>query len=132
MLVEGNCVFLRAWDSMYDDIVKSAARLDIAATYPPGDIRAATLGGWGISIANMSKSKNKCRKQTTVKMIRWLTNKTFQAEFMKKFQRTPTFDKEFIATLCKNATKDSIICKLNNFVSDKTMLVSRPIVSEAL
>ena len=123
----GNCLFLRAWDSMYGKIQTMATDegvfdpKHIGFTYPPKgtSFRSSTLGGWGFAMNRMTFPKNKCREETVKRTLLWLTNETAQRTYFSRFKLNPVFNKSFVKELCKGAGPDhDIVCKLDSFVPD--------------
>jgi trehalose/maltose transport system substrate-binding protein len=140
----GKALFVRLWSGMYDGVAKAVAEnnkkdgttWDIGVSFmPKGNVmKAATLGGWGLSVSNFNKeSSNYCRKKNALTALNWMVNLTAQKAFYKQFQRNPTFNSTFIDELCNESDEFQIVCELNKqkkaSVNPKPKLFSRPDVS---
>ena len=125
---DGNSAFLRTWDSMYQKIRNEAAKeFEVDATYLPAGkaARAATIGGWGVALANMTMPGNACRAKNAVQALRWIVNKTAGREYFN-YGFNPVYKKAFTDELCINATRDHIVCSLDRLVKGPARLVARP------
>eukprot|EP00943_MAST-04B_sp_MAST-4B-sp1_P002360 g2360.t1 len=138
----GKALFVRLWSGMYDGVKKAIdsnhPSWDIGVSFLPKGkkVKAATLGGWGISISDFKPGNgNNCRKENALTALNWMVNLTAQTSFYKKFQRNPTFNSTFIDKLCSDSTEFQVVCELNkqkkNSASPKPELVSRPDVSSS-
>jgi trehalose/maltose transport system substrate-binding protein len=125
----GNSLFLRIWSSKLQAIEERAATngLEVDATYlPKGEqVRAATLGAFGVALANMTRGNQKCREKDSIRALRWMINKTAAREYFK-YGLSPVYNRAFTKELCANAASDNLFCRLLGRSQEMTRVVKRP------
>ncbi len=138
---EGKVLFARLWNGNYDTVQNyaKAKGWDIGVSYlPKGKTnKAATIGGWGVSIGAFSEEKgNTCRKTNAVKALQLLVNQSTQRYFYNKFQRYPTFNSKYMKAMCNEHNNSQHIACLLTKIQSKDVtenkirkLVGRPDVS---
>ena len=123
----GNSLFLRIWTSFSGTIQERARTngLEVDATYLPRgkQFRAGTLGAFGVALANMTRGKNKCRKNYSIRALRWVINKTASREYFK-YGYESVYNLTY-ANECANESSENLICSLHRY-QGKIHIVERP------